>query len=334
MVTETACDSYEWNNETYTESGAYTYEYTNANGCPSVDTLYLTINYSSTGIDEQNACESYTWINGVTYTESTNGPTYTLTNASGCDSVVTLHLTINNSTHNVVTETACDSYEWNNETYTESGAYTYEYTNANGCPSVDTLYLTINYSSTGIDEQNACESFTWIDGVTYTESTNTPTYTLTNAAGCDSVVILYLTIYQDETSEFSITTEDSCYTWNSQTYCASGDYTQTLQTVHGCDSVVTLHLTITVGVDNYDGLDFTVYPNPTSNVVNVQCIMNNVQFSGVVIHVVDMYGKLVRTKPFDGETTHIDISDLATGIYFVKAVADGKTVAVRKVVKQ
>ncbi|MBQ3673214.1 MAG: hypothetical protein II928_01930, partial [Paludibacteraceae bacterium] len=47
----------------------------------------------------------------------------------------------------------------------------------------------------------------------------------------------------DKTSEFSVSAETS-YTWNSETYTASGDYTKTLQTVAGCDSIVTLHLTI------------------------------------------------------------------------------------------
>ncbi len=71
-------------------------------------------------------------------------------------------------------------------------------------------------------------------------------------------------------SEFTITTPDSCYIWNNQTYCASGDYTQTLQTVHGCDSVVTLHLTITVGLDDHETVDFKVFPNPTTGILNVQ----------------------------------------------------------------
>ena len=335
--TEVACDSYEWNGETYTTSGTYTYEYTNADGCPSVDTLHLTINNSTTSVDEQTACDSFTWIDGVTYTESTNTPTFTLMNAAGCDSVVTLNLTVNYGTHNVETEVACDSYEWYGESYSTSGTYTYEYTNADGCPSVDTLYLTINNSTTGIDEQTACESFTWIDGVTYTESTNTPTFTLTNAAGCDSVVTLNLTIYESTTSEFTITTPEPCYTWNDMDYCESGDYTQTLQTVHGCDSIVTLHLTITVGIDDHETVDFKVFPNPTTGVVNVECTMNDEQLLGAEIQVVDMYGKLVRTVETHGRASlqgTIDISDLAAGVYFVKAVMDGKVIAVRKVVKE
>ena len=66
--------------------------------------------------------------------------------------------------------------------------------NAAGCDSIVTLDLTINYSSTGTDLVTACDSFTWIDGNTYTASNNTATHTLTNAAGCDSVLTLKLTI--------------------------------------------------------------------------------------------------------------------------------------------
>jgi len=47
------------------------------------------------GTDVITACGSYTWINGTTYTASNNTATDTLVNATGCDSVVTLNLTIN-----------------------------------------------------------------------------------------------------------------------------------------------------------------------------------------------------------------------------------------------
>ena len=66
--------------------------------------------------------------------------------------------------------------------------------------------------------------------------------------------------------------------------------------------------------------------------------MYNVQFGDVEIHVVDMYGRLVDVVGANNysplQTAQIDLSRYATGVYFIKAVADGKTVAVRKVVKQ
>jgi len=298
--TKEACDSYTWiDGETYTESNnTATYTLTNAAGCDSVVTLNLTINNSSTGIDTQEACDSYTWIDGIEYTESNNAATYTLTNAAGCDSVVTLNLTIKNSTHNTETITQCDTYTWHGTEYSSTGTYFYEYVNDNGCASADTLYLTIEQSShsseeisecetytwhgteyaisgeyyyeynnengcasidtllltikhatTGIDEQSACNSFTWIDGNMYTENNNTATYTLTNAAGCDSVVALNLTINNSITGEFDAVSCNS-YTWDGTEYQASGDYNKTYETPQGCDSIVTMHLTINNDVTN------------------------------------------------------------------------------------
>ena len=95
--------------------------------------------------------------------------------------------------------------------------------------------------------------------------------------------------------------------------------------------------TITVGIDDHDGLDFKVYPNPTSNIVNVQCSMHDTQAETLEIRLYDAYGRLLGVVETHGraslQTTQIDLSQFADGFYFVKAVADGKTVAVRKVVK-
>ena len=78
----------------------------------------------------------------MTYTASTNTPTYIETNAAGCDSVVTLNLTINYSNTGAETQTACDSYTWHGTTYTAStNTPTYIETNAAGCDSVVTLNL-------------------------------------------------------------------------------------------------------------------------------------------------------------------------------------------------
>ena len=72
--------------------------------------------------------------------------THTLTNAMGCDSIVTLHLMVNQGTHHVTNTAVCGSYTWTagtGDTYTESGTYTFRYTNADGCPSADTLHLSM-----------------------------------------------------------------------------------------------------------------------------------------------------------------------------------------------
>ena len=119
-------------------------------GCDSTVILDLTITNSNAGTDIQTVCDSYTWIDGNTYTESNNTATWILTNTSGCDSTVTLDLTITNSNTGIDTQVACDSYTWiDGNTYTSSNnTATWNLINTSGCDSTVTLDLTINYTPT------------------------------------------------------------------------------------------------------------------------------------------------------------------------------------------
>jgi len=90
-------------------------------------------------------CGTYT-LNSTPY--ATSGTyTQTLTNANsvGCDSTITLNLTVNNPTSSTITTTACSSYTLNSTTYNATGTYIQTLTNGNsvGCDSTITLNLTI-----------------------------------------------------------------------------------------------------------------------------------------------------------------------------------------------
>ena len=208
--TQNACDSYTWiDGVTYTSSNSSaTILLTASGGCDSLVTLDLTIGNSNTGIDTQTSCDTYTWIDGNTYTTSNNSATWILTNAAGCDSTVTLDLTITNSNSGTDSQTSCDTYTWiDGNTYTTSNnSATWILTNAAGCDSTVTLDLTITNSNSGTDTQTACDTYTWIDGNTYTTSNNSATWILTNTAGCDSTVTLDLTI--NNTPSFTISGTD------------------------------------------------------------------------------------------------------------------------------
>ncbi len=189
-------------------------------------------------------CGSFT-LGSQTYTTS---GTYTqiLTNAAGCDSTVTLNLTIRHNTSSSVTETACDSFRLNGHTYIQSGIYTQTRNNAAGCDSVITLNLTINHTpAPQILTEIVCSSSFTLNGQTYTQS-GTYTQMLTTVGGCDSVILLDLTT--DYTGAPLLLTETVCgdsFSLNGQTYTQTGIYTQTYQTTpHGCDSIVTLDLTL------------------------------------------------------------------------------------------
>ena len=301
--------------------------------------------------------------------------TVTATNVEGCSATASVTVTVNplpdvivggNTTiceggSTTITASGADTYNWSTGDNTASatisafGVYTVTGTSAMGCSSVASVTVLVSQAPqiTITGETDLCagenSTLTANGGDTYLWSNGSTDNTLTvgtagtwqvigyNEAGCSTMASVTVNVWQPVASEFTVECPDSCYVWNEQSYCSSGDYTQTLQTVHGCDSVVTLHLTITVGIDDYETAGImTVYPNPTSNILNVQCTMNNVQLSGTEIHIVDMYGKLVRTVDTRHGTSlqRIDISDLANGVYFVKLMAEDRVIAVRKVVKQ
>ncbi len=287
--THTACDSFTWiDGVTYTASNTTAIDtLVNAAGCDSVVTLNLTLNNSTTATDTHTACDSFTWIDGVTYTASNTTAIDTLVNAAGCDSVVTLNLTLNNSTTATDTHTACDSFKWiDGVTYTASNTTAIDtLVNAAGCDSVVTLSLTIKKSTTATDVHTACDSFTWIDGVTYTASNTTAIDTLVNAAGCDSVVTLDLTLNKTTTATDTHTACDS-FTWiDGVTYTASDTTAMdTLVNTSGCDSIVTLNLTInkvTTATDTHTACDsFTWIDGVTYTASNTTAIDTLVNAAG------------------------------------------------------
>ena len=270
--TQVACNSYTWiNGVTYNSSNnTATANISSSTGCDSSVVLNLTINPNQNTIDTQVACNSYTWINGITYTASNNTAQVILSTSQGCDSTINLDLTITPPLSGIDNVTTCSSYTWiDGNTYTSSNSSaTHTIISANGCDSIVTLNLTISPPSTGIDNITACSSYTWIDGNTYNSSNSSATHTIASANGCDSVVTLNLTLNQSSYSTDSIF---SCndYTWiDGNTYTVnnnSATYT-TLNSI-GCDSIITLNLTIgtpTSSLNTFSECDSLTWINGTT----------------------------------------------------------------------
>ncbi|MDG2153155.1 MAG: T9SS-dependent M36 family metallopeptidase [Crocinitomicaceae bacterium] len=249
--TQVSCGSFTWiDGNTYSSSnGNATYTLQSSAGCDSIVTLDLTVNNPTFSTDVETACDSYTWIDGTTYTSNNNTATYTLQNTQGCDSTITLNLNLSNSSYYTDVKNSCGPYTWiDGNIYTSSNnSATYTIQNTQGCDSTITLNLTVSNTSSGTDVQAACNSYTWIDGNTYTSSNNTATYNIVGggANGCDSLVSLDLTINNTITGT-DVQFACGSYTWiDGNTYTSSNNNaTYTLVASQGCDSVVTLNLSI------------------------------------------------------------------------------------------
>ncbi|MDB4324683.1 T9SS type A sorting domain-containing protein, partial [Crocinitomicaceae bacterium] len=327
-LNETVCSGYTLNGTTYTSSGIYAQTFVNATGCDSTITLNLTVNANDTLLTIAS-CNIYT-LNGITYSSS---GTYTqvLTNTAGCDSTLTIDLTIGTqASSSTITEVVCDSYVSPvGLTYTASGVYVDTIPNAVGCDSVITIILTVYNSTSSIDMIEACDTYTWIDGNTYASSNNTVTYTMTNAAGCDSTIYLDLTINQSTSSTIIADATDS-YTMNGQTYTQSGVYTQVIPNAAGCDSTITLDVTIGyTGIEENEEIWLSLYPNPSYGQITIQGLESIKDVES--IYMTDARGRLVRV--FEPNTTAFDISDVVIGMYHIHIKYPGG-IETLKVIKQ
>jgi len=154
-------------------------------------------NSSTSSIISASTCSTYT-LNGQTYSAS-GTYTQTLTNETGCDSIITINLTINRI-NTAIDVASCKSYAWNNQTYTTSGSYTDTLIAAGGCDSIVTLYLTIAAKLSSTINHSICP------GQTYSGYSTSGTYmdTLMAANGCDSIRTLQLTVLSKPAPDLGI----------------------------------------------------------------------------------------------------------------------------------
>lgn len=95
-----------------------TYIYTDNSGCVGDTTFYVQVLPTAITTDMVAACNAYTWSNGITYTNSTTAID-TLIGSTGCDSIMVLNLTINNTTaqisqlgNTLTTNISGATYQW------------------------------------------------------------------------------------------------------------------------------------------------------------------------------------------------------------------------------
>lgn len=173
-------------------------------------------NLNNTGTAIVSACDSFTWINNITYTQSNFVDTFSLTNVNGGDSLITLNLTITPSATNVLNMTTCDAYTWNGNTYTTSGTYV---GSTNNCLT-NILQLVITPSSDDTTFINSCTPINWNGNTFNTSGTyQGPTVNcITEILALNMIPMQYDTTYVIQCAP---------YFWNAETYTTSGTYTGT-----------------------------------------------------------------------------------------------------------
>lgn len=242
----------------WTTSGQYSDTIKNSGGCDSILTVQLLIgqtpSYSTVNL---SLCEPYTSPSGKHVWTTSGSYQDTVTNHLGCDSIISINLTIHLPTYSSLNASACDSYlSPSGKTWTASGSYSDTVLNTNGCDSIISILLTVLQSSANTLTIRQCGVYTSPSGKYQWTTSGTYTDTLKNAQGCDSVITIQLTVGQKEKVLIRRTAcEQYTSPSGSRVWTQSGVYNEVLTSSLGCDSTVTVYLTI-VTADSIE-IDYT-----------------------------------------------------------------------------
>lgn len=194
---------------------------------------------------------------GTTYVLPNGDPvkksgTYTtsFTTTSGCDSVITTHLTINPSYNQTVYDTIRQPEELilpDGQKAGATGTYISNLQTFTGCDSIITIHLTVKpeYFITSYDTICGNNSFTLPDGQ-QTDKAGLYTTSLKSVSGSDSIISTHLSV----NPSYHLTVYDSIC--KNETYTlpdgkivsSAGTYISNLHTSRGCDSLITTHLSL------------------------------------------------------------------------------------------
>lgn len=245
------------------------------------------------------ACDSlvspsgdYVWMTSGTYMD-------TIQNFSGCDSVLTVELTVNSSFENEETVSLCANYTWpvNGVTYTESGIYTASFTSESGCDSSYTLNLELttntnititDFTLTSEEDEGTyqwvtCPDFEIIDGATNQEFSPL------------------------ENGEYAvIITKGECVDTTS------------------CVAITGLNLV----EDDLNAL-VSVYPNPTNGKLFIDL---GQEYESTTIILTDILGQEIMKERFERKQLIELLTQVPPGTYLLLIEPDDKSSIVRKIV--
>lgn len=288
----TLCEAqlpYVWNGLTYNTAANDTLILLSEDNCDSSAILNLTINLPSFSLTDSVLCATevpFLW-NGLNI-DSTGTYNATLTNAVGCDSSVTIDVTILPNLLSTTDSTVCDTeipLTWNGLTFNSADIQSVTLSSEiTGCDSIATLNLTVLPSSTSITDTIVCDTelpFIW-NGLSFNAAGQQIATLQSILTGCDSLATLNVIVNPTlfSTTNIVICDHELPFVWNGLTLNDSGVNTVTLQSLAtGCDSLATLNLlvnpTLLSNIDttvcasdlpfNWNGLTFNTQGIQTAN---------------------------------------------------------------------
>ncbi len=254
------------------------------------------------GADIITSCNYYTWIDGIEYTASNNTATHTLTNAAGCDSIVTLNLTIDTPvTADIFSDlTACDSYELpalttgNYFTETNGGG-----TQLNAGDLVNATQTVYIYAENGTCSDETSFTVTINENPDNGVSQNGLTLSA-DASGANYVWV-------DCNNAFAPIAGETAQTF---TATENGSYAVQVS-ANGCEVVSECGEITTVAVDEMTATNLMVYPNPSEGVYQIISELNR------DFQIKNLQGQTLYSGTFSEGQNTLDLSEKSDGVYLI-----------------
>ncbi|MCW3126979.1 MAG: gliding motility-related protein [Bacteroidetes bacterium] len=282
----------------------------------------------------------------------------TLSNANGCDSIVTLTLTVHPVDSISYQAAVCggDSYSFHGQQLTISGTYHDTLSDVHGCDSMVKLNLTVYSFSTHSYNAVSCDTTYTFAGHTLSAS-GTYADTLTDIHGCDSIITLSLTIDSLAPPTWGSGGIDTVLAHShaiilTGTQPAGGVYTgvgvrgnvfyvdsvqpgthvvtYTYTDTLGCNSTVTKTIEVVLtGINEINIEDVvSLYPNPVTDMLSAESAFFVAHDVSVAVY--DVMGKAVPVSYTQHDNdVKVNCSPLAHGVYWIKFMMNGQSVSGR-----
>ncbi|MFT6922138.1 MAG: hypothetical protein ACJA1C_001140 [Crocinitomicaceae bacterium] len=273
-------------------------------------------------------------------------------NANGFGPIYPVSVTAPQSSSQSTTMSICngDSVLLEGAMQSTAGLYIDTLASMNGCDSIVSTTLSIEQPSSSNQTVDLCQGDSLLINGVYETLSATYTDSLQTINGCDSLVTMVVDFFIVDPSAtqagvlLTATNASATYQWvdcdngnapiagaTSQSYTATanGNYA-VLVTSNSCTEMSPCFSVTSVGIDEYDlGTAFSIYPNPTSDVVTYSFNGN----SSMEFILTNIAGELIWKGNSSGNEGTIDLSAYATGTYLLDVTNGDKRATIRLIKK-
>ena len=163
-------------------------------GCDTIYHMSIMEGSSLSFTSYETACMEFMWFDTLRYESGTY--LMVVNQEGGCDSLYILHLTIGNPPeHPERWKQSCDTYEWHGISCSATGDYTFPFVTPEGCEYDSILHFEYVPPGESTFTVDTCDYYVWMGDVYDQEGTHQYIKTIVGDDGCESRLVLNLTLH-------------------------------------------------------------------------------------------------------------------------------------------